>query len=359
MNKINKSMLALATLSVSALSFAGSDMDSRVSELETQMKEVRSKNAASTFGTYTKTARPDVDGQNFFATFDILYWQVDMDGTAFAYTNAQGKDILPVKGRVKEIEFNKWDFGFRIGAGYNFEHGDFDLYANYTYYRNDSNLTKAGGIRGFKVSAPVVTKEDAFPSVYGTSSSQFKYNFNRVDLELGRDFFISSKLSMRPHIGLMAAWMTLDQRTRYSGEELGTNSVQISNKNDVWGVGPRGGINTQWHLCNDFSIVGNASGALTYSQFDVRREQTFSLSPETNTTKVTNSIHRMTPNAQMQLGFSYDHYTTDCKQHFSAFLAWDIQYWWNLNRSIGSTVQYPYSDNVYMQGVTLSLRVDF
>lgn len=43
MKKLTKSVLALAALSVSSLSFAGSEMDTRIRELESQIKDVRGK----------------------------------------------------------------------------------------------------------------------------------------------------------------------------------------------------------------------------------------------------------------------------------------------------------------------------
>ena len=358
MKKLTKSVLALAALSVSALAFAGSEMDTRIRELESQIKDVRAKNASDTYGAFAKTARPSPAGGNFFLTADVLYWQVNMDGTAFAYSNSQPTNVLPVKARVRQIEFNNWDWGFRIGAGYNFTHGDFDIYANYTYYRNSSSNSNKGGIRAFKVSQPVQNLEDTFPTVFNSASSDMGYNFNRVDLELGRNFFVSSYFSMRPHAGLMAAWVSLDQRTRYTGGDVGNNTVHVKNENNFWGIGPRAGFNAKWHLCNDFSIMSNAAGAFTYSEFDLKRTQFYSLSSSVNNIQTKNCFHRMTPNAQMQFGVAYDNYDRDCNQHFSAFLVWDIQYWWNLNRSFSPT-QYPQSDNVYMQGATLSLRMDF
>jgi len=358
MKKLTKSVLALAALSVSSLSFAGSEMDTRIRELESQIKDVRGKNASDTYGAFAKTARPTPGGGNFFLTADVLYWQVNMDGTAFAYTNGQTNTVLPSRTTVNQINFSRWDWGFRVGAGYNFKHGDFDVYANYTYYRNRLSGSAKEGVRAFDVSQPVANIDNFSPKVFYSASSNLKYNFNRVDLELGRNFFVSNYFSMRPHAGLTASWISLEQRTTYSGEDVGLNSIYVNNENHFWGVGPRAGVNAKWHLCNDFSIINNLSGAFSFSEFDLKRTQFYSVSSQINNSLTKNCFHRITPNAQMQFGVAYDNYDRDCNQHFSAFLVWDIQYWWNLNRTISST-QYLESENLYMQGATLSLRMDF
>jgi len=362
MSCFQKGILSLAALSVSAVSFAATDMETRVRELEKEMKEVRTQTAAKTYGAYATSARPENDGKGFFVTFDVLYWQSLVDGTQFAYL--EGCDAyqdLPVNSDVKQITFNKWDWGFRAGAGYKFDHGEWDVYANFTYFKNSSDLTIGNGILTTTLNqhvavSPVLTSHDLY---FENAVSSFNFSFDRLDLELGRDFYVSKFLSMRPHVGLMTAWIKQHQTTRYTGGSVDYNTISLTNQDKFWGVGPRTGINTTWHLCNGFSLIGNSSGAFVYGNFKIHKHQSYSLNEDTNSYNLYDSFHRFSPTGQLQLGLQYDRYTTDCKQHFSAFLAWDVQYWLNLYRFFPSNSIVTSNNDVSLQGATLNLRLDF
>ena len=102
------------------------DMDSRVTQLENQMQQVRTETAMGTYGAQTASARAEVDGYGWFFNFDVLYWHAKVGGTEFAYTDQDPRAQLPVKGRTKDIDF-EWDWGIRVGLGYNFEHDGWDL----------------------------------------------------------------------------------------------------------------------------------------------------------------------------------------------------------------------------------------
>lgn len=365
MSCFKKGILSIAALGLSAGVFAGSDMETRVRELEKEMKQVRTETAAKTYGAYTVSARPDVQGKGFFFTFDVFYWQLGADGTEFAVTlPINGSyDSTPFKGRIKENEFNNWDWGFRVGAGYNFAHGEWDVYANYTYYRNSSNLKKGNGVIGLPAldySYPVdgTIGDLPYKTNFDVASASFKFNFDRLDLELGRDFFVAKYLSLRPHIGLVSAWTKQEQTCRYTGGDVNNNTVTLETKNKFWGIGPRAGMNTTWHLCNNFTLIGNASGSLVYSNFRLTRDQEYSTALKYDR-YLTHNFHRFTPMGQMQLGFGYDKYTTDCKQHFGAFLVWDIQYWWGMSRKIDPVTFGTVDHNLNLQGVTLGFKLDF
>jgi len=369
MSCFQKGVLSLAALSVSAMTFAATDMETRVRELEKEMKEVRTQTAAKTYGAYATTARPENDGKGFFVTFDVLYWQSLVDGTQFAYSEGcDAYETLPVNSDVRQITFNKWDWGFRAGAGYKFDHGEWDVYANFTYFKNSSDLTVGDGILTTILNHHVAQYPSEILNHQGSPNHQlyfenavssFKFSFNRLDLELGRDFYVSKFLSMRPHVGLMTAWIKQHQTTRFTGGSADYNTVSLTNYDKYWGIGPRTGINTQWHLCNGFSLIGNTSGAFVYGNFKLHKHQDYSIRPLDNAYNLYDSFHRFAPTGQLQLGLKYDRYTTDCKQHFSAFLAWDVQYWWNLYRFFPADSIVSSNNDVSLQGATLNLRLDF
>lgn len=367
MSCLKKVSLSVATLAVSATVFAGADLDSRVRELEKQIKQVRTETTEKTFGAKTASFRPEMDTSGFSLSFDVLYWQVKTGGTEYCYTNnaltPSSSFQLPIVGSVKELDFSKWDWGFRAGAGYNFEHGDWDIYANYTYFTDDnSTMTTAASVNPINYNENTVSRASATTDTNDVTkaTSQLRYRFNRIDLELGRGFFVEKFLSLRPHIGLMTAWITQNQTSHYTGGELGFNTVTVEQRNSYWGIGPRMGMDTRWYSCNGFSLLGNVSAGLPYGRFGMDYEQEFSVNSEINSTELDADMHRFTPTVQMQLGFGYDKALSCDTHHISVFLAWDIQYWWRASQHLSPHIDYArIGEDLSMQGVTFHVKWDF
>lgn len=361
-------------LALSATAFAAPDLDTRVRDLEKQMTQVRTETASKTYGAQTASARPTVaNGYGFYLSFDVLYFQARVGGTEYAYTDQDPAASLPVSGRLREMDF-KWDWGFRAGVGYNFEHGNWDALANYTYFYNNSSTMVTG--EQFGVVVPVRGSDEITDTPTNTfindfyfaqkATAQFKFAFDRIDLELGRNFYVSRNLSFRPHLGLVSAWINLKEYVQYTGgTQIGNNTVHVKDRNDFWGIGPRVGANGKWYLTNGFSLMGSASGALTYSYYEVQHKEWYSAAPDTARIKLSGNMHRFSPTAQIKLGLAYDAYIYNDKQHIGVSLCWDTQYWWRVNQMIstGGQPNYTpisrYSEDVSLQGIALNVRWDF
>ncbi len=357
--------MSLVAFAASASVFAAPDMDSRVHLLEQQMKQVRTETAAGTYGAKTASARPEVDGSGFFVNVDLLYWKVKAGGTEYCYTDQDPSATLPIQGKVYENNLG-WDFGFRVGLGYNFDHDGWDVFLNYTYFDSSDGDKTAAGLNGsvipLKGTASITGDSDL--THVSNATSNYSFDLDNLDLELGRNYFVSRTLSFRPHFGLRATWLDLTQRTNfYGGPVLGDNQLLVFDKNDFSSLGPRAGVNSKWYLTNGFSLVGNVSGALLYGYYEVEHN-------ENDTTDLSNSIdltanmHRFCPNAQMFLGLSFDKYIYNDKQHIGVALGWEIQYFWRINQMLKAddfaSLKYErYSEDVATFGVTLDFRWDF
>lgn len=377
---LRKISIAIASLmALSGTAFAAVDMDSRVTQLESQMQQVRIETAMGTYGAQTATARAEVDGYGWFFTFDVLNWHAKVGGTEFSYSDQDPRAQLPIRGRTKDIDF-KWDWGLRVGLGYNFDHDGWDLKGQYTWYdTSGSDSTRAGlnsslvPLRGSSTIVATSTNP-ALQFLYCSSAkAQYDFNYSAVDVELGRAYFISGKLSFRPHWGLKSAWIDQEQITRYTGgspdaqspNDLGLqgNTVHIKDDCDFWGLGPRVGVDSKWHLGYGFSLFGNVAGALLFGYFDVEHKERFSESQD-NRIKLSANRHAFSPTAQMQLGLRYDKYLHNNTQHIGVGLGFEAQYWWRQNQMLkiddAQVLKYErYSDDISMHGVTLDLQWDF
>jgi hypothetical protein len=358
--------------------FGAMDMDSRVTQLENQMQQVRTETAMGTYGANTATASPQIEGDcyGWFFTADVLYWHAKVGGTEFAYTDNDPVGALPIKGRVKHIDF-EWDWGFRFGLGYNFDHDGWDIRAEYTYFdSNGSDSTSAGlnstviPLRGTSGIVATVANP-AYQFIFcGSAKSQYDFDYQSVDLELGRAYFVSRTLSFRPHWGLKSAWIDQQQITRYTGGTandnnlgLGVNTVHVKDDCDFWGLGPRVGVDSKWYLGCGFSIFGNVAGALLFGHFDVNHKERYSLLQD-NRVKMSANRHAFSPNVQMQLGLRYDTYVHCGKQHIGVGLGYEANYWWRQNQMLkiddAQVLKYErYSEDVSMHGLTLDIKWDF
>lgn len=373
----------LSFLLISSMGYAAADREVRLCELENQMKQVGTETEMGTFGARTALARPNVDGKNWFVMFDLLFWKTKVGGTDFAYTDNDLFAALPHKGRMKHMEFD-WDWGLRFGLGYHFEHDGWDLQAQYTWYDTDgSDSTRAGQnssvipLKGsaFITNNPANPDESPFINC-ASAKSMFDFKYNNIDLELGRDFYVSSTLSLRPFWGLKSAWIDQKQTTRYTGGGtfnlenidvialgLGGNTVHVKESCDFWGLGPRTGVDTRWYMGNGISIFGNISGALLLGYFDVDHRERFSLL-ESSRIHLHANRHAFSPTVQFQMGLRYDTYLHNDRHHIGVGLGFEGQYWWRQNQMLKiddfEAFKYErYSEDLAFYGITGDIKFDF
>lgn len=366
-NLFKRAPLALATIAASATLFAGPDIETRLQHLEGQMKQVRTETAAGTFGAKTAVARPEVDGSGVFLTIDALLWHGKVGGSEYAYTDDDSTAAFPMQGRTKENDFG-WTWGFRVGLGYNFDHDGWDAYLNYTYwYSADNskvNVGSNGSVIPLQGNADLATADFGLFTHGNYGASQFKFDYDNLDLELGRNYFISRSLSFRPHFGIRNSWIDLSQVVQYTGGVIGVNTFEVRNSNDFWGIGPRAGVNSKWFLTNGFSVFGNISGSLLWGYYEVTHEETISNNPQQNYIRIKANMHRFAPNAQLVLGLAYDKYIYNDKQHIGISLGWENIYYWRVNQALkiddfASDKYERVSEDASMHGITLNVRWDF
>jgi len=390
--KIAKNIPVALALAATSVAFGAMSTNERVAQLEQEMQCVYLNSINDTCGAQTALARPMVKGDcrcgmGWFAEFDILYWHSYIGGTEFAYTDNSPALIpgmtdgtgFPVKGRTKDVDMDM-EWGFKAALGYNFEHDGWDSRLRYTrFHTNDSSSTSAGlnsTVVPLRGAASLTNGSGAGPQPTGTfqfcssAKSNVELDYDRLDLDLGRSFFVSKYLAMRPSIGLTGAWFDIDQNTTYTGGTasgdslgLGVNSVHVKDSSDFSGIGPKAEIETKWYLGNHFSIYGNVTGALVYGHFDVTHSERYSLLSG-NKIKLDGSQNRFSPNAVYELGLSYDTYVNDNQQHISVFIGYEVQQWFRLNQSLEindyQVLKYNrYSEDVSYQGVTFGARLDF
>ncbi|MCP5492298.1 MAG: MOMP family protein [Chlamydiales bacterium] len=362
--------------------YAENNMQSRVETLEKQMREAGSKTAFDGYGAHMANARPSKEDSNWFIKGGLLYMRPNVGGTEFAFTSATPTLTYPISGSTKKIDFDT-SVGFTVGLGYNFNFDGWDIQSNYA--RLSSGGSKSASVNCNGVVIPLRAAICPFPedtvqqSSFWATRAKSKYNieYNTVDLQMGRSYFLSSTLSMRPSFGIKAAFIDLKQATRYCGGSddhddvfcdvqmisLGSDVLSIRETSDFSGIGPEVSMQSKWFLGKGFSFFAEALGALLYGYFDVDRNEKLN-SNDTSRIDLSANTHRLVPMAQLQSGVAYDIFFDDDHQHIGFRFGYDVQYYWRINQMIEiynpSTLRMDrYSEDFSLHGLLFDIRWDF
>lgn len=332
---------------------------SRIARLEKEVEELQEKLHELLVEQARPSANPSIIGDVYFVTFDVLYWYARTNGTQFAYSNSATSAAMPLKGRTKDIDFT-WEWGLRAGIGKNLDHDKWDLYASFTLYRPHSS----GGTNAGRNSTLIPLKgATVINAGVKRARSTYALDTYQIDAELGRHYFVSSKLSFRPFASVKNAWLKQKQIVRYTGGSVGNNTAHVEDHCDFWGIGLRGGINSKWHLGEGVYLEGLFAGALLYGYFDIDHREKLTANPH-DTIQLDDNKHRFVPTMQWRFGIGWGTYFNDRKNHLDFEMAYEGQYWWRLNQMINiyeyNAFRYEsLSDDVSMHGLTLMVKLYF
>ncbi|MEI8300793.1 MAG: Lpg1974 family pore-forming outer membrane protein [Chlamydiota bacterium] len=256
----------------------------------------------------------------------------------------------------------KWDYGFRIGAGYDFKYDQWDTALYWTWFRTETSHTISSApdaIINPEFDAAFLTKNNA-QSLKG----DWSLLFNMIDWELGRNYWVSKGLSLRPFLGIKGGWIHQSIHANYYNLTIGntlTSHVGKEHlKNNFWGIGPSGGINTKWkvrnfkshflHLFGDFSFATMWGSWTCADVYKSTVPQTFSIKTKNST------LGALMFRGFLGIGWDVDLNTS--KSHFAAKLGFETQLWLDQLRIATLQVQRLHGD-LTLQGLTFNCRYDY
>ncbi len=292
-------------------------------------------------------------GWNIEISADFIWWDTYIDGMQYGISNvADGGPFVPFgtsvgRGTIANPNF-KFEPGFKVGIGSSLGHDGWDIFANYTWLRNGNDLPShltgtpgAGAIGPFKI--------PTFPNSGGelaeSAAASFSQSTNVLDVELGRAFFISRHLILRPFTGLKGAWIQNNLRCDYrfipdpfsnAGDPTVFNVVGGSSKfvQSMGGVGIRSGLNTDWLIWRNLGIYANFACTLLWSDFHAREKdytETTNLGITVNLNTL-QTVRKVNPVLEAGLGISYVMWNCDNSYRFQFQLGWEEQVWFDFNQ---------------------------
>jgi hypothetical protein len=319
---------------------------------------------------YNSPGRPEVKhGANLFITADYLLWQANEQNVT-AWENGGFDTPIgtnAVQGKFQSPEFS-WESGARVGIGYNIPHDQWDLSLTWTWFEDHG-----------KKHATAPSSSPLFSSVSsplyniraGQGSTHLRINLNTIDLELGKEFYVSKWFTLRPFAGMRTAWVHQHWKTTfqniYSINTLSNiNTFTDLLKQHFWGIGPRFGLNLEFGWCCGLSIFSNAALDVLYGFY----KNTFKEKTLSNTgVKTLNDSSKRGKHCEefilgTQLGLRWDYMFSQDRFHIRLQTGWehhvflDHNNFYNFTQGTASTVD-AYGGNLGFQGWFLSGRFDF
>ncbi|MCB1082372.1 MAG: MOMP family protein [Chlamydiia bacterium] len=314
-----------------------------------------------------KTVSNSVHGcvNGFSLQAEFLWWRAQIDHLEYAVNNgATPPAAAPfvTSGRVKEPDFS-FDPGVRVSAGYDFGKENWDLFLRWTY----QDTTASGNTGTTAIPNGVVPLRDfttnqgtVTVSVADTANATWKNTLNVFDIEMGYDYFLSRRCSLRPFMGIKAAWIDSSYKSRMQNvtfNQQGTiEFVEVNSKSDYWGVGPQVGMEGNLHIGWGFSVYGLTSAALVYGQYESSFSQQESTSGNHFREK-NDGYSRQRAMAQIALGLEWAWcFSGDYLLAFN--LGWEGQYWWNQHELLFAQ-EATYNGDLTYTGLSAGMRFDF
>lgn len=291
---------------------------------------------------------------------DLLVWLASEEVSSI-WADVITIDSNSSSWKALSFAFN-WDYGFRIGAGYGIAYDQWDTALYWTRF-----CTNAKHMISHNPDTRITPEFfAAFLSSNIPQSMNVKWNFvfNMFDWELGRKYWISKCLYLRPFLGLKGGWINQSIQGQYYN--LTIDNIQTSEsgrenlKNNFWGIGTMGGINTKWRFSNFWSYFPGFFGDFSIATLWGRwvNEDVYK-----NTVSQISSVNmkNSTLGALMFRGFAGIEWNikfNSGKSCFSTKLGYEMQLWLNQLRLATFQLQRLHGD-LSLQGITFNCRFDF
>ncbi|MEX0961428.1 MAG: Lpg1974 family pore-forming outer membrane protein [Simkaniaceae bacterium] len=306
------------------------------------------------------TARPMVcNGNDIFITADFILWQLNEEGTSFSYRSAQdslGNRMHRGKSYAPDYGLNP---GYRLGLGIDLSKDEWDLFIQYTWlhsHGDKENVSEKDLSTSTLAPLWFIGNLLSPTSRLTFATGRFEHHLNVFDIELGRNFFVSPFLKIRPKVGLKGTWQDEDYHVSYQIQNGNSDQqYQLSMEQDFFGFGPRAGVDSAWQFTNNFSMVGKFALSGLWSFFDVSRRDTFE---QERYYHICNKFHSVKSVLELYLGLRFEAWVHCNRYHLQIDAGYEQQNWMNQNQYVRLYEPSSHGDKIF-HGLTLQFRLDF
>ena len=324
----------------------------------------------------------------------FIYWQAQEDGLDYAIRERLTGSQNFVE-TIKDLDF-EWSPGFQVGGGYRFSYDHWDLRLLWTWLYSDAHSSIG---QDLKSGEPMFASWTSGHMGQFVTKAKAKWNlhYNTLDFEVGKNYFISKKIALRPHIGLRGAIIDQDYRASYLGAfrtEVISSALsifsfvptQMKASNDFMGLGTRLGAGSQWHFNKHWNLTASIAAALLYGHFDVDQKYT-GKTPHALTkniaelldvvTKNDRDFNRIRANIEATIGLQWETCFNEGRQRLAIETGYQLNEWFRQNELMRndfliavpplgtqadtrvSTTDRREHGDLQLQGVYFKLRADY
>ena len=332
------------------------------------------------------TQQNDCCGMSMFG--DFLYWKTVRDGNDFYTGNlafvenfaALVDNNLVPKGRTDSVNPGLKP-GFRFGVSIGKLKKDWELQSTYTLFHAKNSSSPTGSEDGNSIKDTIYSQNQIVgpPGALSINPyASYSLNYNVVDLLLRKTFTTDSFISFTPCLGLLGTWQKEQLKVNTNQMENpdfvgfeATTVYQMLTKQHFWGLGPKAGIDTQWHFVKDFSFVGALNVSLLWGAFNNERIDTYLETTPTSfgtvamqhenvqVVHMNGRFHQLVPMINTDLGFMWNHkFENSCAEVFIKAL-WEMSVYFDYNHFIALPGSSQPSGNLNLQGLTLRCGANF
>jgi hypothetical protein len=276
-------------------------------------------------------------------------------GTASIAGNTQGS-VITMGSTYKP--------GFKVGLGMNWDYDNWDSYAEYTRLHCTENASATAETGGYLLSYASPATLDS-TAIYSDLSQSWRLNLDLLDFQMARASYVGTKLTMRSHFGGRAAWIT--QRRSTTGT-ISADAITTTGHEKVssWGLGLRAGMESNWNLGCGFRFFGNGAADILYTQYQMSTNfPDPAASADVALSSTEGSLNAVRPHAELEFGFGWGSYFDNNNWHVDFMAGYGFQVFWDQNMfrrfdfATASARSYTDQGNLYLQGLTLTARLDF
>ncbi len=329
---------------------------------------------------------------------EFLYWQPRERGLELTttYSAVPEAALTNETSHVVNMDFD-YKPAFKVGIGMNSEMDDWTTQIEYMRFVSTEHASKSISHSDVTLATNHLVETWVNPFIYGAlfneaidapgatlyalrdARATWKLNFNVIDFVVGRPYWLGTKLTVNPFVGIRGGW--INQRYSYSSIVTQFSSALVKladdanfslvNRSKSWLIGPRVGVETKWMLGAGFRFFGNGAASMFYQDFKTRSKLSFAVTPTMNQlfTVATSEIvskhfHKIAfVNFSLDscLGFGWGSYFNDKSWHFDLSAGYEFQYFYNQNtiRTEDVAIYDGDSSGLMLHGLTVAARFDF
>ncbi len=212
---------------------------------------------------------------DFWVDASFAYWLAYEEGLDLGVSSATVEGFQPFVGSVYLFQDTSFKPGFKVGIGMDIGHDYWSAFAEYTWFRSRTTTSASApaGPAGSTNPAWNIRNWDLGQTITEATpiSSVWRLRMDLLDAALTRPFYQGTHLIVAPFGGMRAAWIRQNLRMEVfpftTSEGQATSFAVFHNRSSSWAIGPRAGLQGEWHVGCGFRFEGDIAGSLLFTRY--------------------------------------------------------------------------------------------